>query len=1019
MHKYIVTVFLWLLCYSLKTQEDIRVFKQFTSEDGLPAMELYDVVQDSTGFIWLATSTGLCKFDGYQFHNFTTKNGLPQNDIIEIDYIDNTLWISSLGPLTYLQNDSFYQVPVKPNNLTGHIEYEVVRTPQEYYWISVFSDLFFLSPELELLPVPDHIKEDYIRFWVFSGADGNTWIYRSNLDEQNIIIVEEDRIIENISLPQRCEQARFISPDFLNNILFFHCGQTIYSYNPKTQEVNHELESDALPSDILTHNDELWVVYPRDGIIVYKISNEGKLKKHKHILKNSYPSAIHFDNEGNLWVTTLGSGLYFLPAQADKVSVISSDNRLDEPALESVLLYDSAIWVGNRGGEIYKYSLEKKLLHKYQLIKTTDFGAITNRIISMLPLSKDTILIGADRGLFLLTGNITTKLSADVTKHISQTPGDSAICISTNHAVFITDKEEIFKIYHDILKNGKSNYQLKPAALGRSYSSYRTNLDELWVGDALYGLVKYKDGKKDELSKRLQALKALPKDIDLFQDSILVVATHGEGVIFISPKQFFQLDESKRLASNFCSSLYIEKETIWVGTNKGLSKIENLDLKNLSAEISNFRKSDGLITDDIQDLCIWGDEVFLATQIGLNYFSDEELSSTLIAPNIVITKVTINEKQQSLKNYYHLKNDQNSIHIQYVGLNYRHRNNIRYAYKLEGLDTEWKYTQMLETRYSNLAPGKYTFILKAINDHGLEQEISAPINFEIDPHFTQTIWFPILISSFITFLTGLGIYTWTARNKNRWLQEEVTQKTKELNTKIEDLAEANTKLARSNEELKQFAHVASHDLKSPLRNISSFVQLLKRRAKDKLDKSETEFIDYAVQGARNMERLIDDLLNFSQVRQNSLDREWVDTTDIIEDIKESLKAEINSQNVNINVLNPMPVLRISRLNIQRLFQNLISNAIKFNSSDNPIINIACKVDDKYWLFAVEDNGIGIDEAYQTKIFQIFQRLHTPAEFPGTGVGLAICKKIVEENEGEIWLESKRGKGSVFFFTIPK
>ena len=1019
MHKYIVTVFVWLLCYSINAQEDIRVFKQFTSEDGLPAMELYDVVQDSTGFIWLATSTGLCKFDGYQFHSFTTKNGLPQNDIIEIDYIDNTLWISSLGPLTYLKNDSFYQIPVKPNNLTGHIEYEVVRTPQKHYWISVFSDLFYLSPDLERLPIPDHIKEDYMRFWVFSGVDGNTWIYRSNLEEQNIIIVEEDSIINNISLPQRCEQARFISPDFLNDILFFHCGQTIYSYNLKTQEVNHELESNALPSDILTYNNELWVVYPRDGIIVYTINSERKLKKHKHILKNSYPSAIHFDNEGNLWVTTLGSGLYFLPAQADKVSVISSDNELEEPALESVLLHDSTIWVGNRGGEIYKYSLDKKLLRKYQLIKTTDFGSITNRIISMLPLSKDTMLIGADRGLFLLTGNITTRLNAAVIKHITQTPGDSLICISTNHAVFITDKEEILRMYHDVLENGKSNHQFKSAALGRSYSSYRTTSGELWVGNALYGLVKYKDGKKEELGKHFKALKALPKDIDLFRDSVLVVATHGEGVILITPKHFFQLDKSKRLASNFCSSIHIEGETIWVGTNKGLSKIENLDFKNLSAEISNFRKSDGLITDDIQDLCVWGDEVFLATQIGLNYFSDEELSSTLTAPNIVITKVTINEKQQALKDYYHLRNDQNSIHIQYVGLNYRHRNNIRYAYKLEGLDTEWKYTQMLETRYSNLAPGSYTFLLKAINDHGLEQEISTPINFEIAPHFTQTIWFPILISSFITFLAILGIYTWTARNRNRWLQKEVAQKTKELNTKIEDLAEANIKLERSNEELKQFAHVASHDLKSPLRNISSFVQLLKRRAKDKLDKSETEFIDFAVQGTRNMERLIDDLLNFSQIRQNSLDREWVDTARIIEDIEESLKAEIKSRNVNIIILTSLPVLRISRSNIQRLFQNLISNAIKFNHSDKPTIKIACNTFASYWLFTVEDNGIGIDETYQTKIFQIFQRLHTPAEFPGTGVGLAICKKIVEENEGEIWLESKKGKGSVFLFTIPK
>ena len=237
---------------------------------------------------------------------------------------------------------------------------------------------------------------------------------------------------------------------------------------------------------------------------------------------------------------------------------------------------------------------------------------------------------------------------------------------------------------------------------------------------------------------------------------------------------------------------------------------------------------------------------------------------------------------------------------------------------------------------------------------------------------------------------------------------------KKAEEKLKHLAE---KLSISNQDLEQFAYVASHDLQEPLRMVASYIQLLQRRYKDKLGSEADEFINYAVDGVVRMKTLINDLLVFSRVNTQELKLEPADTNEILETIKVNLRTAIEESGTVINA-EKLPVINANKLQLTQLFQNLVSNAIKFRGDKTPVIDISAKHEADEWMFSVTDNGIGIEKEFADRIFIIFQRLHNYAEYPGTGIGLAICKKIVEKLGGHIWVESEPGKGSTFNFTIP-
>ena len=244
------------------------------------------------------------------------------------------------------------------------------------------------------------------------------------------------------------------------------------------------------------------------------------------------------------------------------------------------------------------------------------------------------------------------------------------------------------------------------------------------------------------------------------------------------------------------------------------------------------------------------------------------------------------------------------------------------------------------------------------------------------------------------------------------LKEDVTA----LKLAEEALKRHTEELERSNRELEQFAYVASHDLQEPLRIVAGYVQLLSRRYKGKLDENAEEFISFALDATKRMQALISDLLAYSRIGSGGKDFGSVDMEKVLDSTLLDLNPALSERGAEVT-RSPLPSVKGDEPQLRRLFQNLIGNAVKY-CSEMPRIHVSAEKKADSWLFSIRDNGIGIAPRHHDRIFQIFQRLHAKNEYSGTGIGLAICKKVVENHGGRIWVESEAEKGSTFYFTIP-
>jgi len=250
--------------------------------------------------------------------------------------------------------------------------------------------------------------------------------------------------------------------------------------------------------------------------------------------------------------------------------------------------------------------------------------------------------------------------------------------------------------------------------------------------------------------------------------------------------------------------------------------------------------------------------------------------------------------------------------------------------------------------------------------------------------------------------------------KDRQLElqlEELTMLNKGLQKKV-------VELAASNAELERFAYMTSHDLQEPLRMVTGFLQLLKKKYRDQLDPDAVRYIHFAVDGSERMKRLINDLLNYSRIQPDEKLTEETNLEEVWQEVRTIFRGRIHEEKAMITA-DLLPVVPAGRMRMLQLFQNLLGNALTYRGAADPRIHVGVKEQADHWIFSVKDNGIGIDPVYFDKIFIIFQRLHALNEYSGSGIGLTICKKIVESQGGRIWVESAPGAGSVFYFTILK
>ncbi|HAJ63817.1 MAG TPA: hybrid sensor histidine kinase/response regulator [Cyanobacteria bacterium UBA8543] len=283
----------------------------------------------------------------------------------------------------------------------------------------------------------------------------------------------------------------------------------------------------------------------------------------------------------------------------------------------------------------------------------------------------------------------------------------------------------------------------------------------------------------------------------------------------------------------------------------------------------------------------------------------------------------------------------------------------------------------------------------------------------------QILFLVGIVLNFVAFyLVSQAIQQET--NERRQAEALFKQLNEELDSKVQartaELKEVNSNLLLSNRELEQFAYVASHDLQEPLRAVNSYTQLLARKYQGNLDAKADKYIGYIVEGSTRMQQLINDLLELSRVGTRCKELKLTACETVLSQVLDNLKVAI-AQNDALVTHDPLPTVMGDQTQLIQLFQNLISNAIKFRGKEPPRVHVSAVQQENEWAFQVCDNGIGMEAEYFERIFMIFQRLNSRKEYPGTGIGLAICKKIVERHGGRIWVESTVGIGTTFHFTL--
>ncbi len=1004
--SWLVVAFLQLVAASLPAQAWSTNPRHFTVDDGLPTLDVYHIQQDKNGFIWIGTDVGLVRYDGYDFEVMTTRDGLPNNDIIRIlEDRQGKLWISSFGPLCIIDG-THKEIIDLPELRAPKTIFEIINSFDDGMWMNYGHDIFYLDANYQLQPLPDPIAKPktYSRQAITQGGQDTILIYSGDY----IYHTYNELVVDSILLPPVFRDVLGIIYVYYGGSYFFITEDGLQEWNPKKKEIKLIDREIKKGIKLQMEGDQLFVMHSNYGLRIYEQEDTSwKLVHQLH--PSDYCSYYLLDREGNLWITTLGNGVYFYPRQTipSYATVLPEEHQ----RVNKLLVNNNRLYLGTYNGQIYTFNPQDHTASK--LVESSPpENEIFDRIMSMVSLSTGELLVGKDTGLYLLEG--------DSLRCLAKLPIKS-LFVDKNDDLLINTSRGCVKITRALLEEWWVNCEsghasmIKKAKLitqGRGYASFVSRDGTIWTDNTSRGLMSSRDEMVTYWLDRSQIFKVQINDIEELPDGTLVLATQGEGLIFLKNGDYWVVDELLQLPSIIVSSLYLSGDSLWVATNRGVALASDIDISRRKVTVNVYNRNDGLLTEDIADVVIWQDELILATERGLLRLPLAPGSEEEVYPRILIQSLKVGGMDLDLGNEIELPNHLNNPRFSFLGISYRSQGKIRYRYRLEGYDQDWLSTANREVNYHNLSPGAYTFMVQSIDYKGQLSKEMATMSFYVQPHFTQRLGFWLLSGLLIISLLGAASYSYLSIRQRNVLAVLVKDKTADLDQQVAELA-------RSNEELEQFARAASHDLKSPLRNVASFVQLLDRRASDRLTKEEKEYIQLAVNGVKSMEQTIENLLRVTKVDQQDAEKVSLNFLSVIKEIEQANQHLLEEQQAEIIIDNEFPEITFSKVNAHQLFQNLIINSINYRSADAPRIHIGCEEAGTFWRFYVKDNGIGIEKEFQEQIFDLFQRLHHNYEIPGTGIGLAICKKIVERNGGRISVDSNLGYGATFLFTIPK
>jgi len=728
---------------------------QYTIEDGIPGTEVFDVVQDDKGYIWLATNNGISKFTGKKFESFFKKDGLPDNSVIEF-YKDqkSRIWISTYkNELACLANDSI--LPFKYNYKLKNYETSAVYCITS---LAVLHDSIYLGwRKYIIIKIDLNGKIDTIEYnkkpllKVHKLNDNNIVFSYGTLSYSRFLttIHENDTSYTFRPLLKKTETqiSRTKCATHGNNILTAY-GKYLFLIKDYKIVARTIFESDVTKLKFDKEGNLIVCTY-NNGIYFY-IKSDIESDAKFNLLKGKTITSVYHDNEGGYWISTMRNGVFYIPSL--DFQFFNNENGLKENFINNLTSGNNELWyttVSNYIGYINK----KK-------IKQFDLSNISSYKISYITFDKhENALWGGFEGgalpLFYANKN-TIKLykNSELKKNVpTRNFGMNVYAILHDHENIVLGGSVTLAFYK---KNNKLfDFQKRKRKLSVHTMDFGKTKNEIWVGnrDGLYfvddTIVEYYGNRKNLFRKRIIKLSYNKRNKQLW------VATKNSGIYVLQNDKVKTITKKNGLSANNITALYVKDDKVWVGTTTGLDQITIKNYHSFDYEIQHFNENKGLVGNMINDIDIIEPNVYVATNQGISFFNYKKVKKNTASPRIYISHVKINSADTALKEKYRLLHYQNIIEIAYDGLNYSAPKEITYLYRLEGLHKDWQSTSSNQLEFTLLPPGKYNFEIYAVNEDGLKSEIPAAIEIIIKPPFYATWWFTSLVILSIILIVGL------------------------------------------------------------------------------------------------------------------------------------------------------------------------------------------------------------------------------------------------------------------------
>ncbi|MBN1270884.1 MAG: histidine kinase [Candidatus Aminicenantes bacterium] len=1077
--KKVFTFFtLCLTLVAVSTAQNNRIsFRHITIEDGLSQSSVYCILRDNKGFMWFGTQDGLNRLDGYHFNVYRNDprdiNSLSDNYINSI-WEDHTgqIWVGTRGSGLNMFDPAarkfilYEEDPKNPFSISHNEIKCIFEDHLNQLWIGTNGGglnrfdretrrfIHFRNDPND----PNSLSDDHLTcicedaegvLWVGTEGKGINRYDRKNksfarfIHRPNDLSSLSSNVIRCLFL-DKSGQLWIGTGDA--GIDLFDEGEEIFVHYRHDPNNPTSINDNRVSAIIEDQEGFLWVGTEGSGINRFDKS-DGTFSRYKHdmieadSLSDDTVMSLYEDPSGVLWIGTVGNGINQIFHTEKKFMLYRNTSKNQEVLLNNSIhaLYEDDkgfLWIGTRNG-LTRMDPSRRHSKHFPADKRNPFGLWGGNIFSICGTSngKDQVLWVSSFG----EGLNRLDVSTDRFSHYAHDPknpnslGDNYIyCIYKDHEgiLWIGTRSGLdrFDPKTGIFSHYKNDPQ-DPASISDDYVHiiYEDHQKELWIGTG-NGLNMF--NYSDETFKRYQHEANNPNSLSnnrvytICEDSdyVLWIGTQGGGLNRLDRgrEKFTFFTEKEGLANNaIYGILEDEKGQLWISTNNGLSRFDPK-----TSSFKNYDISDSLQSNEFNTGAYFRSrtgEMFFGGINGLNTFFPDQIKDNLYIPPVVITdfkifnksipigrmddgrillKKAINETEEIRLSYR-----DRAFSFEFAALNYISSEKNHYAYKLEGLSDEWSYIGNRRfVSFTTLPPKTYSLWIKASNNDGVWNEEGTSLKIIIDPPFWKTLWFRGLSALSIMFLfsTFYHFKTVSMRKRNIQLDRKVKERTEELEI--------------ANNELKDFAYIVSHDLRAPLRGVSQITTWLSMDYSDSFDKEGKKLVDLLLGRVQRMDNLITGILEYSRAGRLKVSKENIDL-DVM--IKEIITSLVPPKNIQVKVQKPMPVVKADNVRILQVFQNLISNAIKYMDKPQGEVNIWSSDEKIHWKFGVTDNGPGIEKKDYEKVFKIFQTLEARDRKESTGVGLSLVKKIVERHGGKVWLESEVGKGTTFFFTLPK